>query len=153
MSTTSTPLIVGAAQKAALAGLRQRAAENPVDIVMVMEQIKTHDGKAAHRTRMTDLSILIPLAFVVTFSIETRHPCGTCRHMSMSSDRKGRVPTPAAVWMICEELGFIGGLEACTVFTEDLQRLPNGKKQMAVNVVQPIAIVAPSQSANARGAS
>ena len=81
---------------------------------------------------MTDQSVPIPMAFVVTYSIEYNHPGGrTARHMSMSVMRDGRVPHPAGVWMVCEELGFHGSLRECTVWLEDLS---DGGS--AVNVVQ-----------------
>ena len=56
--------------------------------------------------------------------------------MSMSSRRRGRAPTPEAVWMICEELGFVGSIQQCRVWLEDMQ---DGDK--AVNVAQPVAVV------------
>jgi hypothetical protein len=39
--------------------------------------------------------------------------------------------------MMCEELGFVGGLGACAVWQEDLS---DGEK--AVNVAQPLSVVA-----------
>lgn len=138
----ATPLIIGQAQKDALQALRERAASDPVDMLGVVEAIKTPDGKRRHMDRMNALTIDIPMAFAVTYSIETGHPAGTCRHMSMSSDRKGRTPTPEAVWMVCEELGFVGSLEACTVWPEELQRGPTERdRHVAINVVQPTAAV------------
>jgi hypothetical protein len=133
----STPLIIGETQKRELRVLRERAALEPVDVLEVLELIKTPEGEREHRDRMTVLSIPLPLAFLVTFSIETGHPAGTCRHMSMSSLRRGRLPIPEAVWMVCEELGFVGSLQACRTWVEDL---PDGEK--AINVVQPVAVLA-----------
>lgn len=140
----ATPLIVGQAQKALLHGLRDLAAANPVDMRGLTDRLATPDGKRAHMDRMNALTCEIPAAFWVTFSIETGHPVGTCRHMSMSSRRHGRTPTPEAVWMIAEELGFVGSLEMCTVWPEDLQRGPQERKDraIAINVVQPIAVSA-----------
>lgn len=107
---TATPLVIGPAELAALAALRERAASRPVDMPRLMEAIKTTDGKAAHSAQMRLQSVPIPLDFLVTFSIETGHPIGTCRHMSMSTGKRGRVPSPPAVWMVAETLGFVGGL-------------------------------------------
>jgi hypothetical protein len=130
-----TPLIIGATQKAKLAALRKRALADPIDMQAAQTTLSTEEGRIAHWRRMNALTIPIPVAFEVTFSVETGHPSGTMRHMSMSSGRRGRSPTPEAVWMICEELGFVGSLEQCAFWFEDLK---NGDK--AVNVVQPVAI-------------
>jgi hypothetical protein len=106
----ATPLIIGASQKSALARLRAQAVAEPIDMPPVVKSLETEAGRAAHWQRMNALTIPIPLDFEVTFSIE-HHPGGTMRHMSMSSGRRGRTPTPEAVWMICEELGFVGSIE------------------------------------------
>lgn len=47
----------------------------------------------------------------------------------------GRAPTPEAVWLIAEELGFVGSLQQCAVWTEDI-----GQGDKAINLVQPIAV-------------
>lgn len=140
-----TPLLLGAEEKQKLAALREAAAKSPVDMPKMMESIKTPKGKKAHSKQMTQQSVYIPFGFVVTFSIERGHPAGTCRHMSMSSDAQGRVPTPEAVWMICQELGFVGGYELCSIWEEALER-GNGKK-IAMNIVQPIDVLPPSRGA------
>ena len=147
------PLIIGATQKAQLNALRDLASANPVDMLRVREAIKTVDGKAKHMAQMDDQSIDLPVAYAVTFSIETGHPVGPCRHMSLSSRIKNRTPIPAAVWMVCEELGFVGTqeFEGCHVYVEDLQRGPDPSKDRAkaINVLQPVAMVTVSPYAAA----
>jgi len=140
----ATPLIMGAAQTAQLAALRTKAAtEPPVDMHGLSERLKDPANKRAHMNRMDELTIEIPIGFLVTFSIEIGHPAGAARHMSMSSPQRGRTPTPEAVWMVAEELGFTGSIEQCTVWLEDLQRGPRkDDRAKAVNVVQLIAQVA-----------
>ena len=139
----ATPLLIGPAERAALAALRERAAERPVDMRRLMEVIETPEGKAAYMRQMTAQSVRIPLAFMVTFSIETGHPVGTCRHMSMSVGKTGRVPSPEAVIMVAEALGFVGGLEACCgVWIEKL-----AEHGQAVNLVQPVSMAAASARA------
>jgi hypothetical protein len=49
--------------------------------------------------------------------------------------RHKRIPHPIGVWMVAEDLGFSGGLEACQIWIEDLS---DGGK--AFNVVQSINI-------------
>jgi hypothetical protein len=142
--TASAPLIIGAAERLALLQLRQAAASAPVDIAALMAAMQTPDGKAAHRAHMTAQTVQIPgpWPFFVTLSIETGHPVGACRHMSMSILRKGRVPHPAAVWLVAEELGFSGGLDACRVWLDDLSDEHGG---VAINVAQPL-LVLPAES-------
>jgi hypothetical protein len=133
---SASPLIIGQSQKSELARLREKAAAEPIDVRAVLEQVKSPQGLTAHHERMKAYTILIPTAFAVTYSIETGQPAGTCRHLSMSSARHGRTPTPEAVWMVAAELGFTGGLSACAVWQEDI-----GEGDQAINVVQPIAVV------------
>jgi hypothetical protein len=130
----STPFLIGPVEIEALHQLREMAAAHPVDMQKLVPQLKNKKGKRRHMDQMNRQSVMIPVEFLVTFSIETGHPAGTCRHMSMSSPAPGRVPLPEAIWMAAEELGFIGGLERCMVWLEDLTQ---GK---AVNVVQPLAV-------------
>jgi hypothetical protein len=136
---TATPLVIGPAELAALAALRERAAERPVDMLRLMRVIKTRRGKARHKAQMTEQSVDLPFGFAVTFSIETGHPIGTCRHLSMSSGAPGRVPSQEAVIMVGEPLGFIGDLDACCgVWLETLEG--HGR---ALNIVQPVFVAAP----------
>jgi hypothetical protein len=132
----ATPLILGATQKAQLGTLRAYAVANPIDVLEVREQVKTEAGKAAHIKRMMrHFTAKIPAAFMVTFSIETGHGSGVCRHLSVSVLRRGRTPTPEAVWLLAELMGFQGGLEACAIWEEGI-----GAGDVAINVVQPVAL-------------
>ena len=127
----STPLLIGQQERGDLQRLRELAASHPVDMQTITARLATPDGKAAHMNQMTAQSVAIPIGFLVTFSIETGHPCGTCRHMSVSTSAPGRVPSPVGVWMLAQHLGFVGGLEDCTHWIEELRG--HGR---AVNVVQ-----------------
>lgn len=142
-----TPLILGPAELAELAALRDLAARHPVDMKVLMEALKHRAGKAAHKHQMTSQSVPLPTDYLVTFSIETGHPVGACRHMSMSVGKKGRLPNPHAMWMVAEQLGFIGGLEACMHWLETLEG--HGE---AVNLVQPLSTVPAHHDAPAAGA-
>jgi hypothetical protein len=140
---SATPLVIGPTELAALAALRERAAARPVDMRRLIRVIKTRRGKGDHCAQMNAQTVYLPLGFSVTFSIETGHPIGSCRHMSMSSGKPGRVPSPEAVMMVAEPLGFVGGLDACCgVWVETL--VPQGR---AVNIVQPLSMAAPPATA------
>jgi hypothetical protein len=132
---SSTPLMLGPDERAALTALRGLASANPVDMRVLPKALRTPEGKAAHMARMTQQCVTIPLDFLVTFSIETGHPMGACRHMSISVGKAGRVPNEHAVWLVAEALGFTGGLDTCMHWLETLQ----GHGQ-AVNVVQSVLI-------------
>ena len=133
----SAPLIISNTVKRKLGRLRAQANQRPIDVRVMMEEIKTPGGDHRHRSRISDQTVEIPgpWPFRVTFSIENGHPVGTCRHMSMSIRRENRVPSPEAVWIIAEELGFIGSLALCRTYPEDLE--DNNK---AINIVQPVAL-------------
>ena len=141
-----TPLIITDVVTRQLEELRSLAAAHPVDMPELVERLKNPEGKATHRKQMSAQTVFVPASFDVTFSIERGHPCGICRHMSMSSRLENRMPTPSAVWMIAEKLGFVGDLRDCTVWLEELDRIPGRAK--AVNVVQPIAAIAASTRAS-----
>lgn len=128
-----TALIIGEPQKAAIAALRQLASERPVDIIRLRDNIDDPAFKAEHMDRMTEQTIELPVAFRVTYSLETNQPAGTCRHMSMSVSKRGKLPSPEAVWMVAEEFGFVGALTDCAVWIEEL--LGHGR---AINIVQPV---------------
>jgi hypothetical protein len=125
--------------------LRDLAASRPIDMRNIVHRLSTAGGKIKHMQRMTEQTIEIPgpWPFLVTFSIEINHPCGTARHLSMSVRRENRVPSPDAIWIIAKELGFVGEhpMMGCQIWLEDLQG--HGK---AVNVVQPIALVSDQPS-------
>jgi hypothetical protein len=131
---SGSPLLIGPAQREALDELREKAAATPVEMKGLIDRLESPIGKAAHMARMTEQSLELPFGFLVTFSIETGHPCGVARHLSMSSPKVGRVPTPDGLWMIAEILGFTGSLDDCIVWPEKLQ----GHAGMAINVIQPI---------------
>lgn len=132
----SSPLILTPELRAAFGRLKELAGNHPVDVSTLLQRLQTPEGEAAHRAQMTAQSMLIPgpWPFLVTFSFEYGHPAGLCRHMSLSIERKGRVPSEAATWMVAEEFGFGGALSMCKVWPERLRG-----HGMAVNVVQPVS--------------
>lgn len=131
------PLIITQEVRDGLQYLRTRAARRTKDITRIARQLATPHGKQLHLREMNRLTTMIPgpWPFFVTLSLESGHPAGTCRHMSMSIARGGGVPGPGAVWIVCEILGFTNGLATCNVWIEDLS---DGGK--AINVVQPISV-------------
>jgi hypothetical protein len=141
---TGTPLVIGVIEVAALEALRGRALEHPVDVVGLADKLHDPDCKRAHTLQMGSQSVHFPSGFLVTFSIETGHPIGTCRHMSLSSPAKGRVPSPEALDAVAALLGFIGGHRACASWVEHLER--GEGPQPTVNLVQPLTVMTEGHS-------
>jgi hypothetical protein len=132
------PLIITPQVQADLHKLRDAAARNPIDMPHRVTRLHTPRGRRLHMQQMDAQTVEIPGPW--PFSIETGHPSGAARHVSVSIAREGRVPGQYAVWMICEELGFGGGLEACQCWPEKLEG-----GGTAVNVIQPLSV---QQAAN-----
>jgi len=134
-----TPLLLGPDEQAALAALREKAAAHPVDMPPLLKRLQTADGKGSYLKWMLDeLTIELPVAYAVSFSIETNHPGGrSARHLSMSVSRPGRTPIPEAVWMVAQELGFAGSIEQGVVWLEDL-----ADDRAAVNLLQLMGVSA-----------
>lgn len=130
----SSPLLITPAVEAQLRALKDLAEAFPRSINDIATAMETDAGRSEHRDNMTLQSVVIPgpWPFYVTYSVETGHPIGAVRHMSMSVKRDERIPHPIAVWMIAAYLGFTGDLCSCEkVWMEDLS---DGGK--AINLVQ-----------------
>lgn len=129
-----TPLVIDDEVRAQIKACIELAEANPVDMPALMEWINTPVVKERHAARMNQQTITIPMAYLVTYSIEDGHPVGRCRHLSMSVQRKDRVPNQHGLWMVAQEFGFWGTLQDCAaVWEENLQG-----HGVAINVVQPV---------------
>jgi hypothetical protein len=128
-------LLIGPDEERLIAELRERAAAKPVNMERLVKRLKRPLIKAAHMRQMTEQTIAIPMGYAATYSIETGHPIGAARHLSVSIDDPKAMPHPAAVAMIAEAFGFEGGLERCHVWIESLK----GHGSDAVNLVQPLS--------------
>jgi hypothetical protein len=134
-----TALVIGDKELDALAALRQLAAAHPIDVVDLADNLKVPKYAKAYQAQTREQSVIIPVAFCVTFTIE-RHPGGMFRHMSMSVRREGRAPIPEAVDILADHLGFIGGYQACQTWIEKLDPKFSGCDR-AINIVQPITML------------
>lgn len=135
-------LVIGERERSRIAALRARAVEHPLDMAAVLADCRTSDGVAKHRERVSKQSVVLPVGYWVTFSVDVGHPGGSARHISISVGKPTkRLPSPEAVDMILEEFGFVGGLSACAaVYLEDTD---DGGQ--AVNALQFIAPSPPSE--------
>jgi hypothetical protein len=130
------PLILTAEILDDLKKLRAAAMQVPVNVRSLSERLQDKRLMKQHRRQMDRQTVCIPgpWPFFVTYSLETGHPGGAARHMSMSVKRDGRVPHPEALKLIAAELGFEGDMQEWTVYPE---KLSDGG--MAINVVQIVA--------------
>lgn len=96
--------MLGPIERQRLATLRDAAEKMPVDMTTLPHRLATREGKAAHVQHMTEQSLIIPDGIGVTFSIETGHPGGSARHISVTA--KGKIPPLQIVMIIAYELGF-----------------------------------------------
>ena len=76
------PLIITPLVRHELHKLREAAARNPIDMPYRVARLNTPRGRRLHWAQMEAQTVEIPgpWPFFVTFSIETGHQIGVCRH-------------------------------------------------------------------------
>lgn len=57
-----------------------------------------------------DATIAIPIAFKATYTHEEHKPGVICRHLSVSVERRDRIPNEHAMQMLLDEFGFVNKL-------------------------------------------
>jgi len=78
-------------------------------------------------------AVLVPIGYCVCFSIEDQ-PAGYVRHLSVSVDAAGKLPSPFLVEKVMKLLGFTGdGFIDCEFNIEDI-----GSGREAISVLQVI---------------
>lgn len=123
------PLIIDDAVREELRTVVARAAADPVSLEQLHALVA---GELLPEEVSRGKSLGIPAGFHVVYTHE-HQANGVLRHLSVSIDLPGRVPHPAAVQMIMEEIGFILPLAKCQSWVE-----PCGNDRRAVNVVEPL---------------
>lgn len=103
-----------------IATLKQFAEENPLGI---KENTKIIKGEALPPGDRDGYAVYLPPCWKLVFShsqYARTDKSGTVwvRHMSMSLDRPGRMPNPAVIQLLSEQLGF-PSLDKCQVKLED----------------------------------
>ena len=112
-----TPLVI---DDKVIAELKEYAEANPLPI---SENTKIMKGEALPPGEREGYTTFLPPCWKLVYS-HSEYPnmekSGTVwvRHMSMSLDRPGRMPNPAVIQMISEQLGF-PSLDHCQVTTDD----------------------------------
>jgi hypothetical protein len=104
-------LIIGTKEQDAIDAAMKRARERPITIDMLaalaVDQTTTvltlADRKQFKRPRSEE--VLLPTNYRLAISYEEQ-PAGLCAHMSLSVNRKGMLPNPAAFAMAMRACGF-----------------------------------------------
>jgi hypothetical protein len=131
-------LIVNDEVRAAIAARIALARKHPVP-ASAFEQLKANEYKTdltlADRPpdfeRPASELVIIPMGYHCAFSFEEQ-PAGLCRHLSVSVDEAGKLPSPQAVEAIAIEFGFTTPpLKTSLIWTEEFD--PGHR---AVNLVQ-----------------
>lgn len=125
-------LIIGEAELAELQRVRQYAEAHPYDLEAMVDR---GTGKRQPPGNLSVYRCLIPVGFKVVFSIED-HPQRTgktlrMRYLSVSVSSFNKLPSPEAVQMIMDELGFKRPWNECHIDTEEF------KGGQAIVVVEP----------------
>ena len=127
-----------------LGTLREIASGQPLDITTLGARMASARGWREHQAQMQRQSLTVQgeVALLLVYSVETGHPSGTCRHMSLSMSDPELLPSQLLTETIMRELGFIGGTDLCQIWTE-----PLSSGSTAVNVVQPVTVIHAAGSA------
>lgn len=125
--------------RAAIKGLKEQAAKNPIPINRVVERsvrdsdkfdIKLSDFTPEQRADANLAAYIeIPDGFKVAYSVEEQ-PVGMCGHLSISINRRGKLPNLVAVETLAFEFDIDMKKGECTVWLEEFE--PGWQ---AVNVV------------------
>jgi hypothetical protein len=116
------PLVIGERERAALADLVARAAASPTDHATQKRLAEAHArGQGGLGALNRALTVELPVGYTVTMTHEEHRPGVMCRHASIGlRTAPGRGPTPEAVAMILEALGFVNRLGAAATWLETL---------------------------------
>jgi len=123
-------LIINETVQQSLKRLKNYAEKHPLSMDDLLD---TYNKQLEPVGTTEEHSCYVPTGFKVVFSIE-KQVHGNTRHLSMSVDREGKLPSPQAVYLIMQLLGFTCTLEgADQVWVEEYA--PN---QSAINVLEVI---------------
>ena len=141
-------LIVGEAERAKVAEAIARAKAQPVPLSVIRQgAVGATRKELALKDRKPDFEwpptqqVMFPGGYCAQFSIEEQ-PAGLCAHLSVGVEgraKKGRMPSPEAVAMICQEFGVPYPAE--TMWIEEYE-----PGEYAINLV---SLYAPTREGNA----
>jgi hypothetical protein len=144
------PLIIGPEEKAAIKTAIETARSHPLlvaDVMRLQVPDKDHVTLADRRPehdRPPSEHVALPYGYHVAISFEEQ-PAGMCLHLSVSVERRNKLPNPAASGMIFNEcLEAVGRdltTRPCQTWVEEflLDGKPGGLALNAVYVIAPAA--------------
>ncbi len=124
------PLIIDEELKSKISALVAYAEKNPFSMDNVLD---VYNNEMAPAGDMDQYTLILPFGYKIVYSIENQ-PVGNVRHLSMSIDADGKLPSTVVVKIIMKMIGFENEIEDCQVKLEDYA--PN---QQAVNVWEVIS--------------
>lgn len=132
-------LIIGPTEKAKIKEAVAWAEEHPVPWTRLeglalsdpSSVVSLDDRPAGFRASLSSFFVELPIGYLAAYSIEEQ-PAGNFRHLSVSVDRPGKLPSPEAVETIAKAFGFTSALDVPgRTWIEEFE-----PGQHAVNVVQ-----------------
>jgi len=138
-------LIINDAVRRAIAKAIKQAEAQPLtltkaadhgNVIAAKGELKLADRKPGFE-RPESQHVDIPVGYRAAYSVEEQ-PIGLCHHLSISVDKKGKVPTPQAITMIAKEYGIEFDIDSprhdVTVWLEEFE-----PGHHAINLVTPKA--------------
>src|SRR4051812_24326647 len=121
------PLLIDEKQKTNITSVVKYAEEHPIPRVIMMERMMLSKQGKNYECPGDDakMRVEIPFGFRCVFTVEEQ-PQGWSRHLSVSVETRGNLPSIPAVRMLMKEFGFQKPLEECVVYIE---------QDAAVNVI------------------
>lgn len=130
-----TPFVIDADAQTKLDDLKRRAEANVIDQAAMLALAAAYQsGKRGAPEFAIAQTIELTFGWTITYTVEEHKAGVPCRHMSMASANPVRAPSPHAVEMVMQRLGFINDLRGCHVWKEDML---NGGA--AINVLEPMS--------------
>lgn len=122
----TTLLCLGPAEQANIKRLVEYATAHPINAEEFKRRAESHQPVGNDYRHVC----IIPMGYICVFSIE-EHPCGWCRHISISlhGAQPDHYPNEHAVLLLIKEFGFWGGFEDCEGWFE---------AGVAINLAQPL---------------
>jgi hypothetical protein len=129
------PLILGAPERAAIERVKELAAAR-VKSFAEIEAVRTRGYIVPGENN--EFTIAIPMGYRVTFTHEELFQGCVCRHISVSVDALGMLPSVESVELLLAAYGFVNGVKGCYVFIEDYGTYRGQEMAKAINLVEPL---------------
>jgi len=114
-------LIIGEAERAAIAALIEKAAAAPTPFETIKKLAEARERIGVFNPLHEEFTIEIPQGFRVTYTHEYQRADVVCRHMSVSLRSENRAaPSLAAFQMVMEAFGFVSRFPKLPMWLEKM---------------------------------